>query len=90
MIIECKGYGALCGTETFRINGIKADETEFGEKYDDDPYNAPDYGCGNMKFHPYDPVSSVMEKYGINETEWYEICDKLDEELSFGRCGWCI
>ena len=90
MTIECKSYGALCGLETFRINGIDANETEFGEQYDDAPYAAPKYGCGHMKFHPYNPVSAVMEKYGINETEWEEVCDKLDEKLSFGRCGWCI
>lgn len=89
MKLELEIYGCLCSTKIFRINGIEADTDDFGEKYDDDPSDAPEYGCGNMQFHPYSPNKQVMKKYHINEQEWYEICDKLDG-LSFGYCGWCI
>lgn len=90
MKLELEIYGCLCSTKIFRINGIEADTDDFGEKYDDDPSDAPEYGCGNMQFHPYSPDPQVMKKYHINTQEWDEICDKLADGLSFGYCGWCI
>lgn len=89
MKLELKFGTCYCCTTTFIINGIEAYSWDFGDKFDDDPYNAPEYGCGNMKFHPYEPIPEIMEKYNITEKEWNEICDKLDKGLSFGGCAWC-
>ena len=85
-----KAYNCLCSLEEFEINGIKARYDDFGTKEDIDSYNAPDYGCGNMKFIPYrDADPKILEKYHITEAEFYLICNKLDKALSFGRCNWC-
>lgn len=83
--------GPYCGwLKVFRINDIDADIEDFGECYDDDKYSAPDYGCGNMRFHQYDePSVETLNKYNINITEWEEICDKLDTKLYVGRCADC-
>lgn len=90
MKLELEGYSCLCATKIFRINDIDADDSEFGEKYDICPESAEEYGCGYMKFHAYDPDIKVMEKYGIDVHDWNVICDKLDDVLSFGICGWCV
>ena len=88
MKLELEIFHCLCSTRTFRINNINADSTEFGQQYDEDRENAPDYGCGNMVFHSYEPRQEIMNKYNINEKDWYDICDRL-RELSFGCCDWC-
>lgn len=90
MKLELKAYGALCALEIFTINNIKAESNDFGEKYDHNPEDAEEYGCGNMRFDSYDVNKEVLEKYKISKDEYYEICDKLTEELSFGNCGWCV
>ncbi len=83
---ECGG--AYCYLPCFEINGIEADYHDFGTKEDIDPENAPEYGCGNMKFLPTECEKKVLEKYGITEKEYNQICKELDC-LSFGSCGWC-
>lgn len=88
MKLELEVFSCLCSTKTFRINGIEADSEEFGQNYDEDSENAPDYGCGNMTFHPYEPKQEIMDKYNIDEKDWYDICNRL-EELSFGCCDLC-
>jgi len=75
--------------ERFVINGIHADESDFGEKYDRDSENAVDYGCGDMQFTRVDAKPEVLAKYGIDEKEYSEVCDVLESDLSFGCCGWC-
>ena len=89
MKVELDVFGALCELATFRINGIDAEYTDFGDKYDCEPENAEPYGCGNMMFFPKEPNASVLKKYNITKDEYDEICNKLDC-LSFGCCGWCI
>lgn len=72
------------------INGVELDYSDFGRQYDTDPYNAPDYGCGNMRFIPDEHISkSVLNKYNITEEEARKIQERLNC-LSFGYCGWCI
>jgi hypothetical protein len=90
MTLELTFGDSLCYTPTFKINGINAKDSDFGEKYDRDQKNAPDYGCGNMQFtgNPFTP--EILSKYNITEKEYQEIVDKLEEGLSFGCCGWCI
>ena len=89
MELECNAYGSLCGLSNFRINGIEAEEEDFGEHHDHHPELAEDYCCYDMKFTAKEPDPSVLLKYGITTEEYNEVCKKLDEELSFGNCGWC-
>lgn len=89
MKLELEFGTYYCYPKTFIINDIDADEEDFGKKYDDSPETAPEYGCGNMRFHPYEPREEILKKYNITLNEYEQICDKLEDGLSFGRCGWC-
>ena len=89
MKLECKAYNSLCKLEVFTINGIEADENDFGEHYDVGWYSAENYCCTNMKFFSQLPTTEVLNKYNITVDEYKEICEKLDKELSFGACSWC-
>ena len=82
-------YNSLCSVGNFTVNGIEADEEDFGEGYDCDPGSAEPYCCGNRVFKRFEPSREVLEKYGINEEEYSEICDSLTDDLSWGACGWC-
>lgn len=90
MTLELEVYKALCETSKFIINGIYADYDDFGEKYDRCPGRAEPYACANMQFTRYSPKKEVLDKYGITEAEYEEICDELENKLSFGCCGWCV
>lgn len=90
MKVIIKQYDCLCELKEFTINGISADYDDFGEKYDTDRINAPEYGCGNMQFIPKASTEKVLSQYQITQSEYDEICDKLESALSFGQCGWCI
>ena len=85
-------YGALpCELQTFTINGINANKSDFGEGFDADWTNAPDYGCGFHKFEAdRTEKPSILEKYKIDQADYLEICELLEEKLLVGRCGWCI
>jgi hypothetical protein len=82
-------YGCLCATTTFTINGVEAHKEDFGEQYDRSPETAEDYCCGDMQFTRIPPTPEVLAKYKITEEEYAQVCDKLEEGLSFGRCGCC-
>ena len=90
MKLELKIYDALCATEVFRINGIKADGQDFGDKGDRHSSEAEAYSCADMHFTPKDPEPEVLKKYGIEEGEYWIIARQLEKELSFGSCGWCV
>lgn len=90
MKLTIEVYGGFCSLIKFEINGKSADYDEFGKKYDHDTENALDYGCGDMRFERSEATTEVLEKYGITKDEYSEICDELEDKLSFGRCGWCI
>ena len=90
MDLKFEVFGALCAMSLFRINGIDADEDDFGGKWDHDPENAEDYGCGNMQFERKESTPAVMDKYKITQGEYEIICEKLEDSLSFGSCGWCV
>ena len=82
--------GCFCATDEFEINGVKADEYDFGDKEDECPSNAPeDGGCGNMTFTTKEPTEAVLRKYKITKEEYYTIAAKLGYMLSYGRCNWC-
>jgi hypothetical protein len=91
MTLELEFGHALCYCTTFIVNGIDASSDDFGEQGDIDPSSAEPYGCGDMHFTPNKkPKQELLDKYGINLIEYEEICDKLEEGLSFGCCGWCV
>lgn len=89
MKLELEIFHALCETKTFRINDVYADWEDFGEKYDRDSRGAEPYCCRDMRFTRIRPTQDVLSKYNITVGEYHEICDKLEEKLSFGSCGWC-
>ena len=83
-------YGAFCATKSFEINGVHAVMEDFGSKWDHDPDNAEDYGCGDMRLVRHRTIpDGVLERYSISSKEWHEIAEQLEEKLSFGECGWC-
>ena len=85
-----KSRTALCSLQESTINGVVLNYEDFGEKYDTEPQNAPEYACANMQFIPFEKVDKkVLEKYNITEDEAKQIQKKLDC-LSFGYCGWCV
>ncbi len=90
MKFEHEVYSAFCSMSKFIINGIHAEESDFGEKYDRDSENAKNYACGDMQFTRVDAKPEVLAKYGINEKEYSEVCDVLESDLSFGSCRGCV
>lgn len=77
-----------CELEIFKINGIDADQEDFGEG-SSNLGNVFSNGCSH-KFIPYKrPTEAVLSKYGITEDEYSEICDKLEDELYVSACGLC-
>jgi len=90
MQIEFKVYRSLCEMKTFIINGVRADYGDFGSKQDESPETAEDYACGDMRFTRKPSTPDVLSKYGITEKEYADVCEKLEDGLSFGCCGWCV
>jgi len=90
MNYKIEAFHCLCELSIFEINGIHADYEDFGEKYDNDPGNAEDYGCGDMQFFPKPATSEILNKYNISIDEYDKITLELEAELSFGSCGWCV
>lgn len=97
--VEIEAYNALpCELKVFTINGIKADYSDFGYSYDDrDEIEYDDYdeiarwGCLNRRFIANRRnAKKCMEKYNITIDEFNDICDRLEEVLSVGCCGWCV
>jgi len=89
MKLELEFGTSFCYTHTFEINGISADQEDFGEKYDISPDSAHDYCCGDMQFTRVDAKPEVLEKYGISLPEYDLIAGQLEVGLSFGSCGLC-
>lgn len=90
MKLELKIFGALCATENFTVNDVRADSGDFGTQGDEGQENAEDYACGNMLFTRKDSTTEVLEKYNITGAEYQEIAEKLEDGLSFGCCGLCV
>lgn len=83
--------GALCALSgESHINHKRIDEDDFVNKYDHDPGNAPEYGCGNMQADLKDSTPEVLAKYGIDGDEYKIIAFEISQALSFGSCGWCV
>jgi hypothetical protein len=90
MQIELDILTAYCATNQFTINGVCANESDFGSSYDASPETAEDYACGNRVFERHDPTAEVLAKYAINEAEYGIVAAMLEAQLSFGKCGWCV
>jgi hypothetical protein len=90
-IYEIKVSKWLCYCPIFTVKGIKADDSDFGDKEDIDCHceDKPDHGCGNMTFTPKLATQKVLDKYGITVDEYNEIASVLEDGLSFGYCGLC-
>ena len=87
VVVKC-GFSCF-RPEVFTINGAQADMNDFGHMEDVAPEYAPEYGCGDRRFISYDPKDNVLELYGITESEYETICNKLESEMHIGGCGWC-
>lgn len=82
--------GLPCELEIFTINGKKANSMDFGDTYDHDTENAEPYSCGDTYFDSKPPTKEVLDKYNITKEEYYNICNKLEDKLHVGCCGWCV
>lgn len=89
MNIKIETYNCLCETKVFQVNGIDADWSDFGDKYDREPENAEDYCCADMRFTAKPATQEILNKYKINDNEYSKVCDVLADKLSWGCCGWC-
>lgn len=83
-------YNAFpCALKEFSVNGIKAQECDFGRMEDTNKAEAEP--CGGMEFIPdEEPKEKVLEKYNISIEEWKEVCEYLENVLHVGKCSWCI
>ena len=77
-----------CSLRTFTIGGIVADEDDFGEKKLGNG-SCMDNSCGCIFKPKEQPTKGVLEKYKINEEEFYNICEELVNELYVSSCGYC-
>lgn len=85
------GFGkCFCCISSGTINGVGIEEKDFGSHEDKAPDKAEPYGCGDMQFERVQSTKEVLDKYSITEEEYEQICDKLQDGLSFGYCGWCV
>ena len=88
MILNIEPFDALpCCLRVFEINGKTADYEDFGVKAMDGG-SCMDNACG-CTFYSEPPTQETLKKYGINEEEYNEICEKLESVLHVFSCGWC-
>ena len=78
---------SLCYCEIFVINGIKADEDDFGNGADDG--YGENYCCEDRVFAPRLATQEILNKYNINLNEYNTIANELVGKLSFGACCMC-
>ena len=89
MDVELRIARHLCWAQVFKVNGVKASDLDFGEKYDRDEDEDDGLGCNDMRFTRIPPTPEVLLKYRITEDEYAAIAAQLEEGLSFGSCGLC-
>ena len=90
MTYRIEVFTHLCATKMFVINGIIADELDFGYGEDVEWENASPYVCKNRQFIiDRSLMPGTCDRYGISENEFEQIAAELKEKLSFGECGWC-
>ena len=76
-----------CELKVFTINGKKADRDDFGDIRMLDG-SAFDCECG-CEFFRKPCTREVLDKYGITESEYDDICNELWIESYVGSCGCC-
>jgi hypothetical protein len=90
---EFEVSNAYCmSAEKAIINGRWFDIYDFGSHEDFGWQHRTEedgYGCVDGHFVPDGFNEDIAKKYHITEDEWDEICDTLQEECSWGHCGWC-
>jgi hypothetical protein len=77
-----------CSLSSFVVNGIDADQDDFGD-IEQDPQEEQ-YTCDNRRFVSKLPTQIVLDKYKIDLPDYSEICDELKSTLYVGHCGMCI
>lgn len=81
--------GLPCALNKFTINGVEADQDDFGETVSE----SDDWGgCINNHFEGNIEPSHIKEmcnKYNVTYEEYLEIVEHLECELDVGDCGWC-
>jgi hypothetical protein len=90
MKLETEVFTCLCAMKVFKINGVDADNDDFGNKEDVSRETAEDYAGCDMRFTMKDATDEVLNKYGITKSEYETVGEKLEELLSFGCCGYCV
>ena len=75
-----------CSTRIFTINGIEANEYDFGEKH---IYGSAIHNKCCCEFIPKMPTQNVLDMYNISLDEYQTICDELSSALYVFHCGWC-
>ena len=86
--IEIEQYAYLpCSLKEFKINGIDASYEDFG--YTECERIKP-YTCTNFHFVSRFSTPEVLNHYNITESEYDQICEKLEMIFDFGECGLCI
>jgi hypothetical protein len=91
--LELEIYSHLCSTKHFKINDVWACSYEFGLQSDNGKEDdiQTEGGCSGMEFVPNKfPDASILKKFNITKSEYFEVCEQLKEKLSFGYCGWCV
>lgn len=79
-----------CELKIFTINGKKANKNDFGEISTHGKSDEDFCECVDMYFESNPPMEKVLNKYNITEEEYYNICNKLEDELYVGDCEWCV
>lgn len=80
-------YYMPCHLDMFVIDGIKANENDFGSmEFYENEYGGD--GC-YMRFVRKAHTLEVLSKYAITETEYDVICDMLQDELFTCDCSMC-
>lgn len=88
MKLELEFGELLCWTPKFVINGVRAEYSDFGQKFDRWPDESD--GCNDMQFTGIPVSKEVLSKYNITIPEYNLVVGQLEVGLSFGSCGYCI
>lgn len=86
MEVKMKSWeSSPCTFEYFTINGIDADDKDFGDVINE---SEEQWTC--ECFFKRKPSSlAVLDKYHITEEEYQEVCDQLDD-AKYYSCGMCV
>lgn len=85
LYLHCNEDPRNCGADIFLINGVEADEDDFGETIIE---GDGEYGIKSVTFTrrkwDVEALQGVPDKYGIREDEFNEVCDRLTDGLTWG------